>query len=122
MKRREFLAVGAGTLVGNSLGMTKAFAQASRPDNSGKGRRKPNIIVIFTDDQGFADLGCQGQLDDIRTPNLDRMAAEGVRCTDAFPAGQVLTFAYTAQGAEEEGFVPMFKGKDLTGWEGKSGG
>jgi arylsulfatase A-like enzyme len=45
---------------------------------------KPNIIVIYTDDQGYADLGCQGAVNDIRTPNLDRMAREGVRCTAGY--------------------------------------
>lgn len=45
---------------------------------------KPNIIVIFTDDHGYADLGAQGVLDDIRTPNLDRLAAGGVRLTAGY--------------------------------------
>ena len=44
----------------------------------------PNIIVIFTDDQGYADLGCQGIVDDIRTPHLDRLAEDGVRCTAGY--------------------------------------
>ena len=46
--------------------------------------QKPNIIVIFTDDQGWADLGCQGSLKDIRTPHIDKMAADGVRCTNGY--------------------------------------
>ena len=45
---------------------------------------KPNIIVILTDDLGYADLGVQVQEKDVRTPNLDRMAAEGVRCTAGY--------------------------------------
>ncbi|MFA6563010.1 MAG: sulfatase-like hydrolase/transferase [Verrucomicrobiia bacterium] len=45
---------------------------------------KPNIIVILTDDHGWADLGAQGVLKDIRTPNLDRLAREGVRCTAGY--------------------------------------
>lgn len=42
---------------------------------------RPNIIVIFSDDHGWADLGCQGVQKDIRTPNLDTLAADGLRAT-----------------------------------------
>ncbi|MEZ5388107.1 MAG: sulfatase [Prosthecobacter sp.] len=45
--------------------------------------RKPNIILIFTDDQGYHDLGCFGSTT-IKTPNIDRMAAEGVRLTSFY--------------------------------------
>ncbi len=40
---------------------------------------KPNIILIYSDDHGFADLGVQGMDKDIRTPNLDALARDGVR-------------------------------------------
>lgn len=45
---------------------------------------KPNIIVIFTDDQGYGDLGVHGQLDDIKTPNLDALAKDGITCTAGY--------------------------------------
>ncbi|MBM3859750.1 MAG: N-acetylgalactosamine-6-sulfatase [Verrucomicrobia bacterium] len=45
--------------------------------------RKPNIILIVTDDQGYRDLGCFGG-DQIKTPNLDRIAREGVRATNFY--------------------------------------
>ncbi len=48
----------------------------------------PNIIIIFTDDQGYQDLGCYGS-PDILTPNLDRMAAEGMRFTRFYDAQPV---------------------------------
>jgi uncharacterized sulfatase len=44
----------------------------------------PNVLLIYTDDHGWADLGAQGVDGDIRTPNLDRLAAEGVRFTRGY--------------------------------------
>ena len=46
---------------------------------------KPNFILIFADDQGWQDLGIQGH-PDIRTPNIDRMAREGMRFTSFYAA------------------------------------
>ena len=51
---------------------------------------KPNIVVIFADDLGYGDLGCYGH-PTIRTPNLDRMSAEGMRFTDFYSAAEVCT-------------------------------
>jgi len=51
---------------------------------------KPNIVIIFTDDLGYGDLGCYGS-PIIRTPHLDRMAAEGLRFTDFYSASSVCT-------------------------------
>lgn len=45
---------------------------------------KPNIIVILADDQGYADLGVQGQVKDVCTPNIDALAAGGIRCTSGY--------------------------------------
>jgi arylsulfatase A-like enzyme len=51
---------------------------------------KPNIVIILADDLGYGDLGCYGH-PTIRTPNLDRMAAEGMRFTDFYSAAEVCT-------------------------------
>ncbi|MGA1607817.1 MAG: sulfatase-like hydrolase/transferase [Planctomycetota bacterium] len=61
------------TLVTNS----RALAQG-QPDS-----RPPNVVVIYTDDQGWADIGTQGA-DGFTTPNLDRLAGEGVRFSDFY--------------------------------------
>ena len=49
--------------------------------------RTPNIVFILCDDLGYGDLGCYGSK--IRTPNLDRMAAEGIRFTNFCAADPV---------------------------------
>ena len=74
MKRRELLALASGVLARG--------AQASPS--------KPNFIVLFADDMGYGDLGCYGN-PVIRTPHLDRMAAEGTRFTSFYAAAPVCT-------------------------------
>lgn len=51
---------------------------------------KPNVVLIFTDDQGYGDLGSYGA-EGYETPHLDRMAAEGVRFTDFYVPAPVCT-------------------------------
>lgn len=51
---------------------------------------RPNIVIILADDLGYGDLSCYGH-PTIRTPNLDRMAAEGMRFTDFYSAAEVCT-------------------------------
>lgn len=53
-------------------------------------RAAPNIVILFADDLGYGDLGCYGS-PTIRTPHLDRMAAEGIRFTDFYSASEVCT-------------------------------
>ena len=56
---------------------------------------QPNIVIIFTDDQGYADVGVYGARG-YATPNLDRMAAQGVRFTDFYVAQAVCTSSRAA--------------------------
>ena len=46
--------------------------------------RPPNIVVFYTDDHGFADLGCQDVVTDIRTPHIDALAESGVRAVHGY--------------------------------------
>ncbi len=50
---------------------------------TGRPARRPNIVFVLADDLGWADLGCFGSTE-IETPNLDRLAAEGIRFTHAY--------------------------------------
>jgi arylsulfatase A-like enzyme len=55
-----------------------AFAHIASADD------RPNIIVFYTDDHGYADLSCQGVFDDVRTPNVDRLARNGFRAVHGY--------------------------------------
>jgi len=49
-------------------------------------RRAPNIVIILADDMGFSDIGCYGS--EIHTPNLDALAADGMRFTQFYNVGR----------------------------------
>lgn len=55
---------------------------------TGQTRRPPNIVFILADDLGYGDLGCYGQTR-IATPNIDRLASEGIRFTQAYAGATV---------------------------------
>ncbi len=63
--------------------------QAAQP--SAPGAPRPNIVYILADDLGYGDLGCYNPASKIPTPNLDRLAAEGMRFTDAHAPTSVCT-------------------------------
>jgi len=69
------------------LAVTAALAPAARA-LAANADRPPNIVLIFTDDQGYQDLGCFGS-PLIKTPHLDKMAAEGMRFTSFYSASSV---------------------------------
>ena len=74
--RRSFL---------KTLGLGAAALAAPRVMRGAKARddAKPNFIIIFTDDQGYQDVGCFGS-PTIKTPRLDRMAREGMKFTSFY--------------------------------------
>ncbi len=78
MNRRDFLKLTAVLTALESV--SPAFAGAGQP----------NLIIILADDMGYGDLGCYGH-PTIRTPSLDRMAAEGLKLTEFYVAASVCT-------------------------------
>lgn len=83
LSRRELLAGAAGTL---------AFASA---DRLAAQAGKPNIVFILADDLGYADVSCYGQRD-YMTPNVDRLALEGMRFSQAYANSSVCSATRTA--------------------------
>jgi arylsulfatase A-like enzyme len=59
------------------------FASAQTAENRKPAPRRPSILFILADDLGYGDLGCYGQTQ-IKTPNIDQLAAEGMRFTDFY--------------------------------------
>jgi len=106
MNRREYLkAVGLGLVtfaMPGCVGISQRFTR----------KRPPNILLIVSDDQGYNDLGCYGGTE-IQTPNLDRLATDGVRLTRFYvtwPActpsrGSLLTGRYP----QRNGTYDMFR-------------
>jgi arylsulfatase A len=78
---RKFLQI-VGMIPATLLVVTFLLPASPRPPH------KPNIIIIFTDDQGYQDLGCFGS-PLIKTPNIDHMAKEGMKFTDVYSASSI---------------------------------
>jgi len=84
--RRDFLKLASVTAAGAVLsGCADGLLQSA-----GSSANKPNFIIIFCDDLGYGDLGCFGSKKH-RTPNIDRMAAEGMRFTSFYVTSGVCT-------------------------------
>src|SRR5881394_516067 len=75
-------------------GVLLSLSLSSSMKSSAAEPTRPNLVIIFTDDQGYQDVGCFGS-PNIKTPNLDRMARGGMRFTD-FYAGQPVCTASRA--------------------------
>ncbi len=90
MKRRTFMK-GIGLAAAAAVQTPQKTAEAQVPgDAPGLRGRRPNIIFLMADDIGYGDLGCYGQ-QRIATPNIDQLAAEGLRFTQAYAGAPVCT-------------------------------
>ena len=73
-------------LMGSAVALLPGTADADT--GTGQGFKRPNIIFILADDLGYGDLGAYGQKK-IRTPNLDRLAAQGMSFTTHYSGHNV---------------------------------
>lgn len=81
MRRRDFLKNCMAVTAGGFL--LPEHTLASRSSN------RPNIVLIVSDDQGYADASCYDHPKEVGTPNIDRLAAEGVRLTNGYASAYV---------------------------------
>jgi len=93
-----------------ALILTTAVTAATAADS-------PNIIVIMTDDSGYADLGCYGG--EIDTPNLDRMAANGLRFRNFYNNGRCSPTRATLLTGRDSAHAGFAAGT-LSGWRNET--
>jgi len=85
INRRDFLKImGLGAAAATLPGCTIT----SRQSKSAISGSRPNFLIVLCDDLGYGDLGCYGH-PHIKTPNLDKLAAEGTKLTDCYAAAPV---------------------------------
>lgn len=78
LSRRDFLRLGALGAAGAAFGLSQpALAQAAAKAPA----KRPNVIIVLSDDQGYGDFSCHGN-PILKTPNLDRLHSQSVRFTD----------------------------------------
>ncbi|HSL85833.1 MAG TPA: sulfatase-like hydrolase/transferase, partial [Bacteroidales bacterium] len=92
------------------IGVAAAIPVISSLNSCKSEIKKPNIIFILIDDYGYADLGCYGSTF-YETPNIDRLAEEGIRFTDAYAACPVSS---PTRAAIMTGLYPVNTG--ITDW------
>jgi arylsulfatase A-like enzyme len=88
MNRREFLRISSSALAAGFISGCGSLPGSFRSGQTE--RRLPNIILFFSDDQGYNDLGCFGSKN-VKTPNLDRLAGQGIRLTSFYVTSSVCT-------------------------------
>jgi len=71
---------------GIGLGGLSLAANSYAANRSSSRTRKPNVLIVIADDMGYSDAGCYGG--EIATPNLDRLAANGLRFTQCYSTGR----------------------------------
>lgn len=97
-------------------------ARAAATSIPAPGERRPNVVLIFADDLGYADLSCQGAKD-LATPRIDSLSTHGVRCTSGYVSAPqcgpsragIMTgryqnrfgFEYNAGGSEQNYGLPL---------------
>jgi len=127
MDRREFIrraSAGSAVLAGSSVlaGASVVGGLAGCAEPSRDGAPRPNVVLIFSDDLGYSDIGCYGG--ELRTPNLDALGMGGLRFTNFINAARccpsracILTGLYPHQA----GVGSMMNDRGVPGYRGDLG-
>ena len=91
LRKRRSVCARFGLMVAVAVVIVSGQMDATGADASGKTHadRRPNVVLILADDVGYSDVGCFGG--EIRTPNIDRLAADGLRFTQFYTNSICLT-------------------------------
>ncbi len=127
MKKKCVYAVGTklrGSMVLASAGLlslgitTQGCVSSGGSESRSVGERPPNFVFILTDDLGYGDVGVYGA-EDIHTPNIDRMAEDGILFTDFYATSPVCSPSraslLTGRYAQRMGLNSVFFPESLTG-------
>ncbi len=111
-----FIACGGGGNTETNKETVKETVESEIPNDDTLQSEKPNVIIIFTDDMGYADLGIQNQRMDVKTPNIDSIARNGVRMTNGYitapqctpsRAGMITGQYQQRFGVDDNRYTPM---------------
>src|SRR5262252_1761949 len=100
--RRDILRTAALGSLAIAAGVDNVFGQTSQT--------LPNILFIMADDLGYADVGCYGR-PDLKTPNIDHIAARGVRFTQGYANSAVCSATRSSPDAINTGFALAWKNR-----------
>jgi arylsulfatase len=115
MKRRDFLKAFGFSAAALTLSCHKGTAQTAA---SAEAKKKPNIVYILADDLGYAEVGCYGQKK-IRTPNIDKLASEGMKFTQHYSGNPVCAPSRCAlMTGKHTGHTQVRGNKQVGGTEG----
>ena len=115
MNRRDFMkTVGFGAM---NIALS-SDVNTAQPLTGRTNRKRPNIVFILADDLGYAELGCYGQKK-IKTPNIDRLAAQGMRFTQHYSGSPVCAPSRcTLMTGKHTGHAQVRSNKQVGGDEG----
>jgi arylsulfatase len=113
----RFLSVLLTVLLGSGAFASSASANANNAGGGAKAKRPPNIVIMFMDDMGYGDANVYGGID-YSTPNIDKLADQGMRFTNFYAAQPIctasraglLTGTYPNRNGFYGAFGPEFKG------------